>query len=119
MIPVPLGARVWLAVGHTDIRRGMNSLALQVQEGYRQVVASGQLNLRHREWGKNSSPTDTADFGPDLEFCVLEALSSAAVTRSRQRWKVVDLIVGEEKALRLVGRFELFHLSFSTACRLV
>jgi Transposase and inactivated derivatives len=24
---------VWLAVGHTDMRRGMNSLALQVQEG--------------------------------------------------------------------------------------
>ena len=33
MIPVPSGVRVWLAVGHTDMRRGMNSLALQVQEG--------------------------------------------------------------------------------------
>ena len=33
MIPVPWGVRVWLAVGHTDMRRGMNSLALQVQEG--------------------------------------------------------------------------------------
>ena len=32
MIPVPLGVRVWLAVGHTDMRRGMNGLALQVQE---------------------------------------------------------------------------------------
>ena len=32
MIPVPSGVRVWLAVGHTDMRRGMNSLALQVQE---------------------------------------------------------------------------------------
>ena len=31
MIPVPSGVRVWLAVGHTDMRRGMNSLALQVQ----------------------------------------------------------------------------------------
>jgi transposase len=29
MIPVPSGVRVWLAVGHTDMRRGMNSLALQ------------------------------------------------------------------------------------------
>jgi hypothetical protein len=28
MIPVPSGVRVWLAVGHTDMRRGMNSLAL-------------------------------------------------------------------------------------------
>ena len=33
MIPVPSGVRVWLAVGHTYMRRGMNSLALQVQEG--------------------------------------------------------------------------------------
>ena len=30
MIPVPSGARVWLALGHTDMRRGMRSLALQV-----------------------------------------------------------------------------------------
>jgi hypothetical protein len=33
MIPVPSGVRVWPAVGHTDMRRGMNRLALQVQEG--------------------------------------------------------------------------------------
>jgi IS66 Orf2 like protein len=32
MIPIPSGVRVWLAVGHTDMRRGMNSLALQIQE---------------------------------------------------------------------------------------
>jgi transposase len=31
MIPVPSGVRVWLAAGHTDMRRGMNGLALQVQ----------------------------------------------------------------------------------------
>jgi len=31
MIPAPSGVRVWLAVGHTDMRRGMNGLALQVQ----------------------------------------------------------------------------------------
>ena len=33
MIPVPGGVRVWLATGVTDMRRGMNTLALQVQEG--------------------------------------------------------------------------------------
>ena len=32
MIPVPSGVRVWLAVGRTDMRRGMNGLAPQVQE---------------------------------------------------------------------------------------
>ena len=33
MIPVPVSVRVWLATGVTDMRRGMNTLALQVQEG--------------------------------------------------------------------------------------
>ena len=32
MIPVPGGVRVWLATGVTDMQRGMNTLALQVQE---------------------------------------------------------------------------------------
>jgi len=32
MIPVPSNVRVWLSVGRTDMRRGMNGLALQVQE---------------------------------------------------------------------------------------
>ena len=32
MIPVPSGVRVWLATGATDMRRGMNGLALQVQQ---------------------------------------------------------------------------------------
>ena len=32
MIPVPSGVRVWLATGVTDMRRGMNTLALQVQQ---------------------------------------------------------------------------------------
>ena len=32
MIPLPSGTRVWLATGHTDMRRGMRGLALQVQE---------------------------------------------------------------------------------------
>jgi transposase len=32
MIPTPSDVRVWLAIGRTDMRRGMNGLALQVQE---------------------------------------------------------------------------------------
>jgi transposase len=32
MISVPAGVQVWLASGATDMRRGMNSLALQVQQ---------------------------------------------------------------------------------------
>jgi transposase len=32
MIPIPSGVRVWIATGHTDMRRGMRGLALTVQE---------------------------------------------------------------------------------------
>lgn len=43
MIPVPSGARIWLALGHTDMRRGMRSLALQVQQVLKQDVHAGHL----------------------------------------------------------------------------
>ncbi len=43
MIPVPSGVRVWLAAGHTDMRRGMNGLALQVQEALRRDPHAGDL----------------------------------------------------------------------------
>jgi len=43
MIPVPRGVRVWLAVSHTDMRRGMNGLALQVQEAMKRAPHAGDL----------------------------------------------------------------------------
>ncbi|KPH63542.1 IS66 family insertion sequence element accessory protein TnpB [Novosphingobium sp. ST904] len=43
MIPVPSGGKVWLALGHTDMRKGMRSLALQVQEALKKDVHAGDL----------------------------------------------------------------------------
>ena len=43
MIPVPAGVRVWLAMGVTDMRRGMNTLSLQVQEGLGRDPHAGDL----------------------------------------------------------------------------
>ena len=43
MIPVPASVRVWLATGVTDMRRGMNTLALQVQEGLGRDPHAGDL----------------------------------------------------------------------------
>ena len=43
MIPVPVGVRVWLAVGQTDMRRGMNGLALQVQQALQRDPHAGDL----------------------------------------------------------------------------
>ena len=43
MIPVPAGVRVWLAVGHTDMRKGFDGLALLVQEKLKVDPFGGQL----------------------------------------------------------------------------
>lgn len=43
MIPVASGVRVWIATGHTDMRRGMNSLSLQVQEVLKRDPHGGDL----------------------------------------------------------------------------
>jgi transposase len=43
MIPVPGNVRVWLAVGRTDMRRGMNGLALLVQESLKRDPHAGDL----------------------------------------------------------------------------
>jgi len=43
MIPLPTGVRVWIAAGHTDMRRGMQSLALQVQEALKRDAHAGDL----------------------------------------------------------------------------
>jgi len=42
MIPLPSDAKSWIALGHTDTRRGMRGLALQVQESLKR----GQLDAR-------------------------------------------------------------------------
>jgi IS66 Orf2 like protein len=43
MIPLPAGVRVWLATGHTDMRKGFASLALLVQEVLKRDPLSGHL----------------------------------------------------------------------------
>jgi transposase len=43
MIPIPPGVKVWIATGHTDMRRGMNSLSLQVQEALKRDPHGGDL----------------------------------------------------------------------------
>lgn len=45
MIPLPAGCRVWIATGHTDMRRGMQGLALQVQEHLKRDPHAGDLYI--------------------------------------------------------------------------
>lgn len=43
MIPIASRVRVWIATGYTDMRRGMNSLALLVQEDFKRDPHGGDL----------------------------------------------------------------------------
>ncbi len=43
MISVPSGVRVWLATGHTDMRKGFGSLALLVQETFKRDPHAGDV----------------------------------------------------------------------------
>ncbi len=43
MIPLPANPQVWIATGHTDMRRGMSGLALQVREGLARDPHAGDL----------------------------------------------------------------------------
>ena len=43
MIPLPSGARVWLATGQTDMRKGYQTLALLVQETLKHDPHGGHL----------------------------------------------------------------------------
>ena len=45
MIPVASGTRVWLAVGHTDMRKGFDGLALLVQETLKHDPHGGHLSV--------------------------------------------------------------------------
>jgi transposase len=45
MIAFPSGARVWLATGHTDMRKGFGSLALMVQEAFKRSSAIRMLAI--------------------------------------------------------------------------
>ncbi|MGE0039485.1 MAG: IS66 family insertion sequence element accessory protein TnpB [Xanthobacteraceae bacterium] len=52
MIPIAPGVRVWIATGHTDMRRGMNSLALLVQEVLHRDPHRGDLYVFRGKSGK-------------------------------------------------------------------
>ena len=62
-IPIPSGARVWLATGRTDMRKGFDGLALLVQETLKRDPHGGHLFV-FRGWRGRAcvfSPTTARD----------------------------------------------------------
>lgn len=82
MIPVPANVRIWIATGHTDMRRGMTSLALQVQEILKRDPHAGDLYLFRGKRG-------------DLMKCLWHdglglSLYAKRLDRGRFIWPVTD-----------------------------
>jgi IS66 Orf2 like protein len=97
MIPVPSGVRVWIATGHTDMRRGMNGLALQVEQALKRDPHAGDLFAFRGRRGRSRSfgmmvlacrftprgSSAASSFGPRQ----LMALSSSRRRSSLTCWK--------------------------------
>jgi hypothetical protein len=55
VIPIAPAVRVWIATGHTDMRRGMNSLAVLVQEAFRRDPHGGDLYVFRGKSGQHAT----------------------------------------------------------------
>ena len=74
MISVASGVRVWIATGHTDMRRGMNSLALLVQEAFKRDPHGGDLYVFR---GKN---------GQHATFCIQSSKRDNCISVASSFW---------------------------------
>ena len=77
MIPVPAGVRVWLATGVTDMRRGMNTLALQVQEDLDRDPHAGDLYIFRDAEATSSRFSGVTGLGPRSMPSAWSAASSS------------------------------------------
>jgi transposase len=60
VIAPPSGVRVWLATGATDMRRGMNGLALQVQHALLRDPHAGDVYVFRGKWTESGESRLTA-----------------------------------------------------------
>jgi transposase len=96
-VAVPTGAKVWLATGHTDMRKGFDGLALLVQEMLKRDPHNGQLFVFRGRRGQ--SPTFCIPFS----FCD-DRLSLASVVRADvtglavSAWQGIDWHLHERTA---------------------
>ena len=88
MIPVPLNARVWLAAGVTDMRKGFAALAAQAEQTTQQSPFDGHLFVfRGRQgdlikiiwWVSHCRAIGPSDNGARGRVFVLEAAGEGSV----------------------------------------
>ena len=81
MIGFPAGVRVWLATGHTDMRKGFDGLALLVQEQLKRDPHGGHLFVFRGRRGGLIRYCGTTDKG----CACLRSGWSAAASSGRRR----------------------------------
>src|SRR5690349_25154755 len=86
MIAPPSGVRVWLATGATDMRRGMNGLALQVQEALQRDPHAGDLYVFR---GKRGNLLKVL-WHDGLGMCCTPSVWNVAGTSGRHRRMVLS-----------------------------
>ena len=90
--------------------------------GHRQLAGLEATRLidRQRTPGRSSPCGDPADLGPHLERArpCGTIVAGGDVVPAKMK-EVVDPVVGGKEALRLAGRLEPLHPSFSSSCRLM
>jgi transposase len=74
MIGPPAGARVWLATGHTDMRKGFDGLALLVQEKLKRDPHGGHLFVFRGRRGDRTS------------FCIPIAIYYRSLSLASTAW---------------------------------
>ena len=86
MIPMPSGVRVWIAAGHTDMRRGMQGLALQVQEQLKRDPHGGDLYIFRGRRGDLASGCRFTPSGSTGESSSGRRRRRASCRSRRLRW---------------------------------
>lgn len=93
MIAFRAGMRVWIAGGVTDMRRGMNTLALTVQQGLGRDPYAGEIfcfrgrkgglvNLLWRDGVGMSLYTERLEAGKFISYGLCQPFQACAINRS-------------------------------------
>ena len=104
MIPMPANVRVWIATGHTDMRRGMNGLALQVQEGLKRDPHAGDLYVFRGKRGDLIKCLWHDGIGLSLYAKRLDRGGSSGRRPTAGRWRGAGHLTRRRPATGLAGR---------------
>lgn len=82
MIPVAAGVRIWIAIGHANMRKGMNGVALLVQESLGRDPFAGDVFVFRGRAGSLIKTLWHDGIGPSLYAKRLDAVA----WYGRRRW---------------------------------